>query len=246
MKIPERRIRLAGPVNFRDLGGYPVGDRRMVGWRRLFRSDSLGPVTPEDARMITEELGLATIIDLRSTGEVAREGRGALSDSPLDYHHLPILGAEIEGEALARLSLLAVYGDMLHASAVRVAEILQMVAETEGPVVFHCVAGKDRTGIVAAVLLALLGVDEEDIVADYVLTQEVMPVMLERFPRRARLTSAGPALPSSLARADEATMRHLLAVLRDTYGSAAGYLAAGGASEGTATSLRRRFLVPAE
>lgn len=243
---PDRRIPLAGPVNFRDLGGYPAGDGQMVRWRRLFRSDSLGPVGHDDARVITEELGLVTIVDLRSASEVRREGRGALADAPLDYHHLPILGVDVDSEALASISVRALYLGMLHASAARIAEILTVVAEARAqPVVFHCVAGKDRTGIVAAVLLALLGVSDDDIIADYVLTAEVMPVMLERYSHRGRQRSGRAALPSPLLRAEAATMHDLLAVVRETYGSAAGYVRSGGATDYVVTALQSTLLTSA-
>jgi protein-tyrosine phosphatase len=89
--------------------------------------------------------------------------------------------------------------------------------------VFHCTAGKDRTGIVAALVLAFLGVSDRDIVADYTLTQEVMPTMIERFPRRALRSSAGDRYPSPILRAEAETMSETLAVLAEEYGSAAGW-----------------------
>src|SRR5262245_57936748 len=87
----ERRILLSGPVNFRDLGGYETAEGRQVRWRRLFRSDSLGPVTAEDARLLTEDIGLLAVVDLRTSREVARDGRGGLADVALHYHHVPLL-----------------------------------------------------------------------------------------------------------------------------------------------------------
>ena len=88
---PERRIPLTGPLNFRDLGGYDTVDGGRVRWRRLFRSDSLDPVTAGDARLLTEELGLLAVVDLRSTDELEREGRGGLAEVALHYHHVPLI-----------------------------------------------------------------------------------------------------------------------------------------------------------
>jgi protein tyrosine/serine phosphatase len=86
----DRRVRLGGPLNFRDLGGYATVDGGVVRWRRVFRSDTLCHVTAEDVEHLVDELGLVTIIDLRTVAELEREGRGALAESEVDYHHIPI------------------------------------------------------------------------------------------------------------------------------------------------------------
>jgi protein-tyrosine phosphatase len=109
--------------------------------------------------------------------------------------------------------------------------------------VFHCTAGKDRTGIVAALVLALLGVSDEDIVADYVLTQDVMPAMLERFPRRRLRRSGGPPSPSSVLRAEADTMHRTLAVLAEDYGSAAGWAESVAVDPAVVTQLRTALLM---
>ena len=133
---------------------------------------------------------------------------------------------------------------LLAHSAGRVTAALAAIASevAEHPTVFHCTAGKDRTGIVAALVLALLGVSEEDIVTDYVLTQDVMPVMIERFPRRALRNSAGPRYPSPVLRAEADTMRQTLAVLAEDYGSAAGWAEAAAVDPSVVTALRTALL----
>ena len=223
---PERRIPLTGPLNFRDLGGYDTVDGRRVRWRRLFRSDALSPVTTDDARLLTEELGLLAVVDLRTGRELARDGRGGLADVALHYHHVPLFeDVSPDPDGPWTRSLHEAYAHMLDQSAGRIRDALSAVAAevAEHPTVFHCTAGKDRTGIVAALVLALLGVSDEDIVADYVLTQEVMPEMIERFPRRALRGSEGPRFPSPILRAEADTMRETLSVLAEDYGSAAGW-----------------------
>lgn len=222
----ERRIGLSGPVNFRDLGGYETADGRLVRWRRLFRSDSLSPVTAEDARLLTEEIGLLAVVDLRTTKEVEHEGRGGLADVALHYHHIPLVDdVENDPDRPWDRSLKEAYAHMLGKRAARLSEALEAIAGevSEHPTVFHCVAGKDRTGIVAALVLALVGVSDEDIVADYALTQEVMAAMIDRYPRRALRSSAGERYPSAILRAEAETMRHTLDTLAEEYGSAAGW-----------------------
>jgi protein-tyrosine phosphatase len=223
---PERRISLSGPLNFRDLGGYETVDGRQVRWRRLFRSDSLSPVTAEDARLLTEELGLLAVVDLRTSRELERDGRGGLADVALHYHHVPLIEeASPDPDGPWTRSLHEAYAHMPDESAGRIRDALSAVASevAEHPTVFHCTAGKDRTGIVAALILALLGVSDEDIVADYVLTQEVMPAMIERFPRRVLRSTDGSRYPSPILRAEADTMHETLAVLAEDYGSAAGW-----------------------
>src|SRR3990170_656260 len=218
---PERRIGLSGPVNFRDLGGYDTVDGRRVRWRRLFRSDSLSPVTADDARLLTEELGLLAVVDLRTRRELEREGRGGLADVALHYQHIPLIEeVETGSDGPFERSLTDAYALMLDESAGRISAALAAIASevAEHPTVFHCTAGKDRTGIVAALVLALLGVSDEDIVSDYVLTQDVMPEMMERFPRRRLRNSEAPPSPSPIMRAEADTMHHTLAVLVEDYG----------------------------
>jgi protein-tyrosine phosphatase len=110
--------------------------------------------------------------------------------------------------------------------------------------VFHCTAGKDRTGIVAALVLALLGVNEEDIVADYVLTQDVMPAMIERYPRRALRNGTGARFPSAVLRAEADTMRQTLAVLAEDFGSAAGWARFAALDDAVISKLRSELLTP--
>ncbi|HLF40548.1 MAG TPA: tyrosine-protein phosphatase [Acidimicrobiia bacterium] len=235
---PERRIELAGPVNFRDLGGYAGAGGRHVRWRLVFRSDSLGPVTEDDAAHLVERLRLVTVIDLRSTQEVRREGRGALVNASLAYHHLPLFevipGVDEEWPG----SLHDLYRDLLRDASQQVAAVLRIIAEADTrPVVFHCVAGKDRTGVVAAVLLGLLGVSDEDVIADYALTQEIMPTMFERWNERPDSPRESD-FPAHILRAEETTMHHLLAIIEEEYGSIAGYAASGGIRDDVVTGLR--------
>ena len=243
---PERRIPLSGPLNFRDLGGYDTVDGRRVRWRRLFRSDSLSPVTADDARLLTKELGLVAVVDLRTARELEREGRGGLADVALHYHHIPLIEEiKTDPDGLWHRSLHEVYTHLLDEAAAPIRDALSAVASevAEHPTVFHCTAGKDRTGIVAALVLALLGVSDEDIVADYVLTQDVMPEMIERFPRRLLRSGDGPHYPSPVLRAEADTMRQTLAVLAEEYGSAGGWAERAALDPAVATKLRTALLI---
>jgi protein-tyrosine phosphatase len=245
LPTPERRIELAGALNFRDLGGYRTEDGGRVRWRRVFRSDSLGPLTAADVARLTDELGLVSVIDLRSTAEIAKQGRGALVDAAVDYHHVPLFETENNSGPRRFPPLHEAYRRMLTRSAGPIAAVLRIIAEADThPVVFHCVAGKDRTGVVAAVLRGLRGVTDDDIVTDYALTQEVLPRMMERW--RADTNQLDEReFPIHFLQAEAATMRRLLDLVREDHGSLERYAASGGISPELVAALRAHLVEPA-
>jgi protein-tyrosine phosphatase len=175
MTTPPRHIRFDDLINFRDLGGYRTGDGRAVRWGRLYRADSLGKLASEADWAVFEGLKIRTVIDLRHGFEV--EARGRVPErAGVVYHHLSIEhqwydqpGQDPEVEVGPYLS-----GKYLEIAEDGVAEIrraLEVIADPDsGPLVFHCASGKDRTGQLAATVLALLEVDEAEIVADFALT----------------------------------------------------------------------------
>lgn len=178
----EERLRpFAACFNFRDLGGYPTRDGRRTRWGRLFRSDTLHRLTDEDLRAFLS-LGLRTVVDLRTRTEL--DDHGALradGRSDLEWHHVPLFDGVMrlrprtpeeraEEEAASPTAAGDSYVRMLGdgAGMARVFELL--TAPAGRPAVFHCTSGKDRTGMVAAMVLDLVGVTDEVIAADYELT----------------------------------------------------------------------------
>ena len=153
----ERRIVLEGAVNFRDQGGYPTENGRFVKWRRLFRSDSLHDLTESDVQTITGTLGLTTIVDLRSINSVLEDGRGLLALSGIAYHNYPFLerrgiepptSGSDPGERLT-----AIYQWILLNAGTLMAQAFNALAQdVNQPALFHCNAGKDRTGVLGATL----------------------------------------------------------------------------------------------
>lgn len=175
-------------MNFRDQGGYPTVDGRMVKWRRLFRSDSPSTLTESDVRTITGTLGIKSVVDLRSSNGVLDDGRGLLALSGLGYHNYPFLerrgvepptSGDQSGERLS-----AIYQWMLHNSGTLIAQAFTALAQgLNQPAVFHCSAGKDRTGILGATILTVLGVSRENVVADFLMTNEVIDGILARIKK---------------------------------------------------------------
>ena len=185
----ERRITLEGCVNFRDLGGYRTGDGRTVKWRRLFRSDSPSSLTDADVQTVTGSLGLVSVVDLRSNaGTTSNDGRGLLAESGIGYHQFPFLEARgllppTSGEDVEK-RLTDMYQWILMNAGALVAQAFATLAQpVNHPVLFHCSAGKDRTGVLAATTLDVLGVAREQIVEDFLATNEVIDAILARLKR---------------------------------------------------------------
>jgi len=179
-----RHIGLQGCCNFRDLGGYPTIDGRHTRWRLLFRADGLTRLTAEDLDEVVA-LGVRNVLDLRTDLEVESRGRFDGGATGVEYHHLPLtdtLPGEEQGSAWQDTGFVAArYLDMLRNGTASVTRALALLAEPGGlPAVFHCSVGKDRTGVLAAVVLGLLGVPDAVIVDDYVLSATAMVRILER------------------------------------------------------------------
>ncbi|MGC4896406.1 tyrosine-protein phosphatase [Micromonospora sp. DT31] len=230
--------------NFRDVGGYTTRDGRTVRRGRLYRSDSLHRVAETDRAAFTA-LGIRTVIDLRRPTEVERDGRVPAYDG-LAYRHIhpehDDWGAQRfdpAGPSLARY-LADRYADLARTGTAGLAEAIGLIADSaNAPVVVHCVAGKDRTGIVCALTLSVLGVPDDDVVADYALSTAAS----ERFQTWVRTTlpdAADPPLPFLASPAE--AMELFLAELRAGHGSVEGYLIHAGVAEHQLDALRTHLL----
>jgi protein-tyrosine phosphatase len=242
----ERVISLEGAVNFRDLGGYATADGRHTRWRVLFRADGLGELSPADFAVM-RDLGIRTVVDLRSGYEV-EQSRFDVDAHPADFHHFPFIDQLPDVETWDRQPGLlgAQYKEMLDDAAPQIIGALEVLASPAAhPAVFHCTAGKDRTGLLSALVLSLLGVPEGTVVADYALSGEAM----ERL--RAKLILKYPDGKDVIADIDEvfsadpANMVELFRYLRERYGSVTGYAAAVGVPDELVARLRSTLLEPA-
>jgi len=245
---PMRLVPLDAVHNFRDLGGYPTADGRSTRWRVLFRADGLYRLKGDDLEAV-RELGLRTVIDLRTERELEERGRFPHEDHPVDFHHLSVIDAtwqEMDRPEFADDAdfLHWAYHHMLQVGASRFAQAITWLAQPEAlPAVFHCAAGKDRTGILAALLLGALGVPHEYIVADYALTaggMDRMRAWAEReFPEMSdRMTDTPSAFLAALPQA----MAELLADLIVQFGSIREYVLRIGVAEADLDALAASFL----
>lgn len=202
----DRHVPLAGASNFRDFGGYPTADRRrQVRWGRLYRSDRLSDLTEADFERLAH-LGIRHVYDLRRASEVELAptlwpGHGAprLIPSPIFEDESGGLStfARIAADAAARHDversraiMHQMYERMVTESGplAAVGRIFGLIAEPDAfPALFHCSGGKDRTGLVSALILLTLGVSREDVVADFMLTQRYYDSDANRAARVAQV-----------------------------------------------------------
>ncbi|MFJ3161057.1 tyrosine-protein phosphatase [Streptomyces kanasensis] len=234
--------------NFRDLGGYATEDGRVVRWGRLYRSDSLGKLREGGDWDRFLGLGVRTVIDLRYPWEI--DGRGRVPAHPsFAYHNLSV---EHRPYDQSRLTADVAIGPYLAERYLEVAEdgvrelrrALELIADAgSGPVVFHCASGKDRTGLLAALVLGLLRVPEDVVVEDFALTG----LATERLVADWRENHPGRELTwPDFGRAPGEVMRLFLDGLAARYGSPAGYATERlGVDGALVDALRRNLLEPA-
>lgn len=242
----ERCVRLSGASNFRDLGGYVGYAGRPVRWRRLFRSDHLAALTPADAQSL-HALGVVRAFDFRGVSERAAF---AYALPGVVQHALPIEPTVVQrlkdlleaGNAVTAATTVELmqhtYHAFVHHNAARFGELFAQMLQNDAPLVFHCTAGKDRTGFAAALILLALGVSREVVMQDYLLTNDYyrMPVLDEsRTPREVL---------NVLWRVQEEFLDAALHAVDEDFGGVDAYLARQlGLGEPERVRLRELYLV---
>lgn len=234
------RIDLPGAFNVRDLGGLPTSDGRTTRWRRFLRSDLLSGL-PDEARETLHAYGIRTVVDLRTTDETLRWPCSLADDTRFDYRHCNLEGDDpIPGYDLSREDLASSYAALLASRGQPVRDILATLATSpETPTVFFCAGGTDRTGVIAALVLGLVGVPDDVIAEDYSLSAQGL---VSRFAAEGAPSwmspndlASGRAL-ATLAR--PATMIELLRLVRRDYGGVTPYLRSVGVTAEGVAGLR--------
>jgi len=243
-----RQVLFEALFNVRDLGGYPTTDGRVTRWRTLYRADGLNRIVGPDLERLAE-LGLHTVLDLRTHGELEERGRFPIESIPVAYHHLPVLREtwehwDVDADVDAVAFLAERYREMLDDGAPALAEALTILADAVAyPAVFHCAAGKDRTGVLAAVILGLLGVDDDTVADDYGLSHLAMDTLVDwvrtNFPENLDAMTDQPA---AFLAAPPRAMHELLGWVQAEHGSMEGYASSIGVGADVVSGLRANLL----
>ena len=242
---PQRYLGLEGSFNTRDIGGYPIEGGGWTQWKRFMRSDGMHRLTGGDQARLAD-YGVRAVIDLRMPLETVETPNVFAESSDVTYHHCDIIGDSpalitpdevATGIPAARIA--RSYTTWLDHRQAQFAEVLGKLADPGfGPSVYHCAGGKDRTGIISALLLGLAGVGRETILDDYTLTSI--------FHFRRSIMGGASAFEEPVSSASEYAERYCprdgmartLAHLDSKYGGIEGYVRAIGLTEGQIEALR--------
>jgi protein-tyrosine phosphatase len=238
MLTSKRTLTFPNLLNVRDLGGCvtPTGERTL--WRSLLRADDLEQLTPEGVKAMLD-YGVRTVIDLRWPAEAeAHPSIFQVDPGDVHYLHISLLGAsEAEWRSLRPQTTKKMWNCMVLDYAQKgICKVIGTIAHApDGGLLFHCVAGKDRTGIIAALLLALADVELEEIADDYTISTENL--------REAYLATISDDPEAALERLNcpPEQVYNMVAYLNDRYGGAEGYLREIGLSEREIRQVRKRL-----
>ncbi|GAB3448098.1 tyrosine-protein phosphatase [Actinophytocola sediminis] len=252
-------IQLDNAVNVRDLGGLPTDGPCPIRFGRLIRSDNLQDLSPADITRLVDDVGVTTVIDLRSVHEHTAEGPGPLSRVNTVRHvHLSVVPesdgmTDVAADALAVRRqrdtaqppadpLLAFYLGYLDNRPDSIVEALRSIAGAPGAALVHCAAGKDRTGVLIALALTVAGVPRAEVIADYLATGERIEAILARLRASPTYAEDIDRLPADEHRPRAAAMTDLLARLDEDHGGVLGWLAEHGFHAQDVQRLRDKLL----
>lgn len=236
-----------GCLNVRDLGGLPTADGGTTRGGTVIRADNVRKLSDTGLQALVAH-GVRRIVDLRWPEEIAGDPS---RDMQVEVVHVSVLGARLDEEYFAELdAFLAAndavehyafsYGDFLERYRDRFGLAFAAIAEVDGPVVVHCAGGKDRTGLVAAILLRLAGVPIETVAEDYALSDANLRPLNDPWIGKAA-SEAERSKREKLSLTPAEAMERVLRELDARYGDAAGYLRAAGLDDAQVASLRARL-----
>jgi len=266
MTAEPRWVPLEGAVNVRDLGGLPTDDGSQTVAGMMLRADNLQGLTPADVRRLVDDIGLRTVVDLRTTIEVDKEGPGPLTAEPRVMHrHLSLYPesgrlTDVEADTVlpwqtdwgragaadpdADNPTIGYYLAYLRHRPDSIVKAVRAIAAPGGAVVVHCAAGKDRTGVVVAIALIAAGVTRDAVVADYVATGDRLDAVLARLMASPTYAADLDGTPADVHRPRAHTMARFLELLDERFGGPVGWLANAGFGADEVAALRRRLVRP--
>ena len=250
-------------MNVRDLGGLPLGGGGSTAYGRILRADNLQGLSDADVALLTGELGLRTVVDLRTTPELESEGPGPLTREPhVTIHHcslypeagamtdvdagvgsgaVPWWNRDAEARETGETPAVTAYLGYLRDRPDSIVAALRALAAPDGAALVHCAAGKDRTGVVVMFALELAGVAREEIVADYVATGDRIEQISARLLASPTYAPDLEGHPASAHMPHAHTIERLLELLDDRHGSPLEWLRSHGFGDDDVAALRDRL-----
>lgn len=226
-----RRLPLSKTYNTRDLGGYPTTSGGATQWGRIYRSDAPLRLGGSDLSLLRErEIGLT--IDLRTPKQAEAEPSALRETEGICYRNMPFPTGNRNPDF--PMDMANIYIELFSCKQT-VSEVLRLILAEKGAVMFHCIAGKDRTGVIAALLLLNAGVALSDVLMDYQVSWSCLTPVLPDF------RAANPDVPLWMGRSDPEFMEEALTRLFAEYGDVEGYLTSCGLTQAEQIALRDRL-----
>lgn len=238
----ERFVSFSASLNSRDLGGLPIEGGGVTRYGVAIRSDALLHATPEDAAQLAA-IPVSTVIDLRQAFERERDRSALVSDGVYAVHRIELFQTlyDTGWTPLDEWDLLEIYLASLDHAGSAYAAAVRALSAASGATLFHCTAGKDRTGLVAALVLESVGVPRAAVLEDYALTHERIGPLRERLLIDAGQRGIDPADFARLLGADADVLAAALEHIDRRHGGAAAYLLAHGLEASALDRLRQRL-----
>ena len=239
------RVELEGALNFRDLGGYQAsGGTTARG--KLYRSDALSELTARDMSVLSD-LGLQTVVDLRHERELVESPGVFANHATVRYHHQPVATPDASElpphERMLTIDFAVHNIAMAKQSGSTFAFLFHLLAETDAyPLVFHCAGGRDRTGVAAALILTAAGVSRQDIMADYLVSNDYLVPLMARMSASYRARGIDPEPIMANLHLRESYLVALLDMLDRDFDGIDGYLESIGVSKADLARFRSVFV----
>ena len=247
IKNTNRHLPVKGTYNIRDLGGYKTQFGETIPWRKFLRGDSLHLLTNEGMSYLYQE-GLRLVIDLRTHKEIQDRPNPFEKFPGVRFLNLPLFDDlapifMLNNKASKESPLVDFYLTALHNQHDAIRAVMSEISNTDdGAILFNCTAGKDRTGIVAALLLGLVGVSNEDIMYDYALTAELIPDLVKQLLAESKERGVDTKKHSQMLESPADVIKLTLVDLEKKYGSVSNYFKTIGLEQTLISNLRNRLL----
>ncbi|MBZ0296676.1 MAG: tyrosine-protein phosphatase [Anaerolineae bacterium] len=243
-KLSERVLKIEGGSNIRDIGGYSASGGKVTRWKTIVRSAGMDQITAAGQHGLLD-YGVRHIIDLRDVAETMNTPNVFAKSTAVYYCNCPVIGMEDVNKAIEDVpTMVEMYTIILERCRGQIKNVLETIAQhlPNGPVVIHCWAGKDRTGIITALLLGLVGVPAETIAQDYAMSYELLADRIEAW----RIYNLENGIDSSTFdeknRSRPETMLATLDYLDSHLGGIESYLRAIGLSDTAMNTLRTHLV----